>query len=404
MADRKLRLGVAGLGRGFMLMLPTLAQHPRLQLVGAADPRSEARDRFARDFHARTYATVAGLCADPGIDAVYVATPHGLHLEHVTLAARAGKHVLVEKPMALSLADCQAMIEVAQAAGVWMVVGHSHSFDLPYLRARQLIEAGDLGQVRMITALNFTDFLYRPRRPEELDTRQGGGVVFSQAAHQVDIVRLLGGGRVRSVRAATGAWDPARRTEGAYGAFLTFEDGAFATLTYSGYAHFDTDALNAWVGELGQRRDPARYGEARAKLRHVRSPEEEAALKNTRAYGSSSAAAAAGNADPGAHNHFGLVLISCDGADLRPTPQGVEIYGHDAQTLDALSPPTVPRAEVIDELCDAVMHGRPPIHSGEWGLATMEVCLAILRSAAEGRELQMRHQCGVRTPTACTGG
>ena len=59
----------------------------------------------------------------------------------------------------------------------------------------------------MITALNYTDFLYRPRRPEELDTAQGGGAVFNQAAHQVDIVRLLGGGRVKSVRAATGAWD-----------------------------------------------------------------------------------------------------------------------------------------------------------------------------------------------------
>ena len=122
----------------------------------------------------------------------------------------------------------------------------------------------------------------------------------------------------------------------------------------------------------------------------------EAALKNTRAYGSSTAAAQAGNSDPGAHNHFGFVLVSCDSADLRPTPQGVHIYGNEAETLDALPPPTVPRAEVIDELYDAVIHGRPPIHSGEWGLATMEVCLAILRSAAEAREVMMAHQCGVR--------
>ena len=61
----------------------------------------------------------------------------------------------------------------------------------------------------MINAINYTDYLYRPRRPEELDTAQGGGAVFNQAAHQVDIVRLLGGGRVTSVRAATGAWDRA---------------------------------------------------------------------------------------------------------------------------------------------------------------------------------------------------
>ena len=116
----------------------------------------------------------------------------------------------------------------------------------------------------MITALNFTDFLYRPRRPEELDTARGGGVVFSQGAHQVDVVRLLAGGHVRTVRASTGAWDPARPTEGAYSALLTFADGAFASLTYSGYAHFDSDEFCGWIGETGQPKDPARYGAARA--------------------------------------------------------------------------------------------------------------------------------------------
>ena len=76
------------------------------------------------------------------------------------------------------------------------------------------------------TALNFTDFLYRPRRPEELATASGGGVVFSQAAHQVDIVRLLAGGHAQSVRAMAGAWDARRATEGAYAALIAFEGHA----------------------------------------------------------------------------------------------------------------------------------------------------------------------------------
>ena len=88
-----------------------------------------------------------------------------------------------------------------EGGDVVLVVGHSHSFNAPILRTREIIESGAYGAPRMISALNFTDFLYRPRRPEELDTAQGGGVIFSQAAHQIDIVRLLGGGRVRSVRA-----------------------------------------------------------------------------------------------------------------------------------------------------------------------------------------------------------
>jgi phthalate 4,5-cis-dihydrodiol dehydrogenase len=394
MEQERLRLGVAGLGRAFMLMLPTLSRHPRVQLVAAADPRPEARQRFAEDFSTSAYPSVEELCADPDIQAVYIATPHQFHVAHVAVAAAHGKHVMVEKPMALAIEDCRTMVEATRRAGVHMLVGHSHSFDAPYLRARALLSGGAFGAVRMITALNFTDFLYRPRRPEELVTAEGGGVVFSQAAHQVDVVRLLGGGRVRSVRAATGVWDPARPTEGAYSAFLTFDDGAFASLTYSGYGRFDTDEFCGWIGEMGQRRDPDRYGAARAQLQRVGSAQEEAALKNRRTYGAPQAGSSESSELP-LHNHFGLIVVSCDRADLRPMPQGVMVYGDESRRLDPLPAPDVPRAEVIDELADAVLHGRPPLHTGEWGLATTEVCLAILRSARDGQEVVLEHQVGV---------
>ena len=395
---RRLRLGVAGLGRAFMLMLPTLAGDRRIELVAAADPRSDARARFEADSPAaRTHTTVEALCQDAQVEVVYIATPHQLHLRHVTAAAANGKHVLVEKPMALTLEECRAMVAAARAAGVHLIVGHSHSFDAPYLRARDIIASGAYGRLRMITALNFTDFLYRPRRPEELDTARGGGVVFSQAAHQVDILRLLGGGHARSVRAATGgAWDPVRPTEGAYSAFVTFENGAFATMTYSGYAHFDSDEFLGWVGELGQLRDPARYGAAREALKRIATPEEEVVLKAARTYGASGAESGpATAAAPRFHNHFGLVLASCERADLRPTAEGVMIYADAERRLESVPPPAVPRAEVVDELYGAVVLGRPPVHSGEWGQATIEVCLAILRSAQNGSEVVLDHQVGL---------
>lgn len=393
MGEPPLRLGVIGLGRAFMLMRPTLANHPRVRLVAACDPRPEARERFATEFGGRSYSCVEDLCADVGLDAVYIASPHQFHVAHVVCAAAHGRHALVEKPMALTLDDCATMTAAARRAGVHLIVGHSHSFDSPVLRARALIASGVYGQVRMITALNYTDFLYRPRRPEELDTAQGGGVVFSQAAHQVDIVRLLGGGLVRSVRAATANWDPERPTEGAYTAFLSFADGACASLTYSGYGHFDTDEFCGWVGELGQPRDPKRYGEARAGLRRVTTPEEEAALKNARAYGADDFSVPQGHSNEMRHhNHFGLVIASCEKADLRPTTDGVLVYADEARSFEALPPPAVPRFEVIDELYDAVMLGRTPLHDGEWGMATLEVCLAILSSAKEGREIALRHQ------------
>lgn len=393
MADRKLRIGVAGLGRAFTLMLPTFTGDPRVGLVAATDPRPEARARFTADFNAPAHDSVEALCADPNVEAVYVATPHQMHAEHVCLAAHAGKHVLVEKPMAVTLADCEAMIAAAKKGGVHIIVGHSHSFNAPVLRAREMIESGKHGRVRMITTLNFTDYMYRPRRPEELDTGQGGGVIFSQGAHQIDIVRLLGGGKVRSVRAAAGMWDPARPTEGAYSALLTFEDGVFAQATYSGYAHYDSDALTDWVGELGLMKDRTRYGAARKALKKT-SAAKEAALKAARNYGGDDYTPVAPELQ--FHQHFGFLVVSCEKADLRPAPDGVMVHADDRERLETVPVRDVPRAEVIDELYAAAIEGKPPLHSGPWAMATLEVCLAILRSAREGKEIALERQVGVR--------
>lgn len=387
---RPVRLGVAGLGRAFTLMLPTLLAHPGVRLVAAADPRREARERFAADFHGKAYETVEELCGDAAVDAVYVATPHQHHAAQAVLAARCRKHVLVEKPMALSIEEADAMIAAAREGGVRLVVGHSHSFDAPIARARKIVESGELGAVRMITAINFTDFLYRPRRPEELDTAAGGGVLFSQAAHQVDIVRLLGGGLAKSVRTMAGAWDSRRPTEGAYAALLAFEGGAFASLTYSGHGHFDSDEFCGWIGETGARKDPDRYGAARRELAKAPDARAEAEAKAARNYGGASQVKAP--AEPPWHEHFGLVVVSCERGDIRPMPSGVVVYGDSERRVEALEKPAVPRAEVLDELCAAVNDGRAPLHDGEWGLATLEVCVAMLRSTRESREVPLARQ------------
>ena len=382
---RKLKIGVAGLGRAFSAMLPAFSRDPRVQLVAAADPRAGALQKFKSDFGAKVFDSLEELCRDAEVEVVYVATPHQFHAPQARIAASRGKHLLVEKPMALDLDECRAMIDAARAAGVMLIVGHSHSFDGPILQARKIIEQGALGKLRMITALNFTDFLYRPRRPEELDTARGGGALYNQAAHHIDIVRLLGGGRVRSVRAATGAWDAARPTEGAYSCLLNFADGAFASVTYSGYAHFDSDEFCGWVGEMGQRKDPGSYGAARRLLRG-----DEASLKNARNYGGRDYAAP--DESNLLHQHFGVLIASCDRADLMPLPHGVMIYGDQERRLEPLPAPTVQRVEVIDELYEAVVNGKAPLHSGEWALATMEVILAMLRSAKEGKEIALKNQ------------
>jgi phthalate 4,5-cis-dihydrodiol dehydrogenase len=386
--DRPIRLGVAGLGRAFTLMLPTFVQDRRIQLVAACDPREAARSQFARDFAAPVYDDIEALARDPSVEAIYVASPHQFHAAQARTAAMQGKHVLVEKPMALTLAECDAMIADCRGAGVHLIVGHCHSFDAPYLTAREIIGSGRHGRVRMIHALNYTDFLYRPRRPEELQTEAGGGVVFSQAAHQVDIVRMLAGSAVTRVRAVTGAWDPQRPTEGAYALLVWFEDGAFANLTYSGYGHFDSDEWCDWTGEMGQTKRPEDHGVARRRLAQVSDAGEEARLKAASTYGGPAYQAPA-QMSPPHYQHFGPVVVSCERADLRPVPDGVWIYGDDRREHLRLPAPAVPRFEVIDELHAAVMRGVPPLHDGPWARSTLEVCLAMLRSAREGRDIEL---------------
>ena len=392
-----LRIGVIGLGRAFTLMLPTFQQDPRVQLVAATDPLPQACAQFEKDFHGQVTPHAEALCVLPDIDLIYIASPHGLHAQHTALAAQHGKHVWVEKPMAVSLGECQTMIQACRDAGVQLMVGHSHSFNAPVLRAYELIQSGRLGQVKMITALNYTDFLYRPRRPEELNTALGGGVIHSQASHQVDVVRLLGGGQVSTVQACTGQWDAARPTEGAYSALLKFESGAFANLTYNGYGHFDSDVWMDHVGEIGNAKPASesakRFGTARKRLATTNTSDQESQLKAARNYGGSLYQPTAQNED--AYQHFGPVLVSCEKADLRLTPKGLWMYGPEHETFEALPPPVYPRKEVIDELWGALREGKSLLHSGTWARATTEVCLSLLEAAQTGQAIHLKHQVAV---------
>lgn len=412
-----IRLGVIGLGRAFMATAPALLAHPTIQIAGVADPRPEARAKAVADLGVATYDNAEALCRDDAIDAVYIATPHQLHADHVELCARHGKHVLVEKPMALTLGECDRMISAVERAGVALVIGPTHSFDRPVVAARELIRSGRMGSLRMISAWAFTDFLYRPRRPEELDTAQGGGVIFNQAPHHVDVVRLLGGGQVRSVRSITGAWDSNRPTEAAYSTLLEFESGAAATLVYSGYAHFDTDEFHGWIGAVGNVKSPADHGSARRLLAGVASGDE-ARLKSETGYGGTltrslgplgaarlpakrelsapSDGRAVGNTrTAGGHPHFGVLIASCDRADIRPTPDGLCVYEDTAVNMISIpcDNDETGRAAVLDELTTAITSGTSSLHDGRWGKATLEVCLAMLESSRDRREVRLHHQC-----------
>lgn len=391
-----IRLGIIGLGGATNQILPSLRSHAQVRIVAAADLRQEARARFTSEFGAPAYEQVESLCRDRTVNTVYIATPHQWHKEHALLAAESGKHIIVEKPMALSLDDCDAMAQAASRHGVHLLVGHTHAFDPPVRRMREIIRSGELGALAMINTWSYSNFLMRPRRPEELDTSQGGGVIFNQLPHQVDMVRLLGGGLVRSVRAMAWALEPGRPTEGSHLAFLQFEDGAAASLVFSGYDYFDSDEFHFWIGESGEQKAPDGHGKARATLHRFGSREEEGAFKATAPTAVTSRPAA--SQTPWYHLHCGVSIVSCARGDMRPSPNGLLIYGHDGiREVEVPRGPAFPdKASVVDAMVKAIRTGEPPVHDGHWGKATMEVCLAVLQSARERREIVLQHQVPVR--------
>ncbi|WP_354003799.1 Gfo/Idh/MocA family oxidoreductase [Ramlibacter aurantiacus] len=391
-----IRLGLIGLGGATNQMLPTLRSHPDVRIVAAADTHPDARDGFTAACGAPAYAEVEALCRDPRVNTVYVATPHQWHKEHALIAAACGKHIIVEKPMALSLEDCDAMMQAAHRHGVHLLIGHTHSFDAPVRRMREIIRSGELGPLAMINTWSYSNFLMRPRRPEELDTSLGGGIIYNQVPHQVDMVRLLGGGMVHSVRSMTWALEPGRPTEGSHLTFLQFEDGAAASLVFSGYDYFDSDEFHFWVGESGEQKAPDAHGKARAGLRRFADAREEGAFKARAAM----AVGLGGAPQPASwhHPHCGVTIVSCAGGDMRPSADGVLVY--DRQGRRELQVPRGPafpdKASVLDEMAQAIRTARAPLHDGAWGMATMEVCAAVLQSARERREIVLRHQVPVR--------
>ena len=177
--------------------------------------------------------------------------------------------------MALTLADCDAIIAAVERANVHLIVGHTHAFDPAARAIQRMVAKSELGALGMIAAWNYTNFLDRPRARRS-SIRRGGGILFNQVPHQIDTVRLIGGGRLRSVRAKATRLDPARPTEGGAIAFLEFEDGAAVSLVYSGYDFFDSDELHFWIGERGAGKAPDQHGAARRSPRHAAKPRKRA--------------------------------------------------------------------------------------------------------------------------------
>lgn len=353
-----------------------------MELSGGADIRPDALADFERRYKRKAFVSVEAMCASGEIDAVWIATPNTFHAEHTVMAARHGKHVIVEKPMAVTLEEAQRMIEAAERNGVKLVQGHSKIYSPAIQKIRAIVRSGRLGSVIQINSWNFNDWLQRPRLASEVDTEAGGGVCYRQGPHQVDIVRYIGGGLVRSLRAATGRADANFATEGDYTAFLEFEGGARATLAFNGYGFFDIAELTWGIGEGGKRmRESDRAGKER-----LAGPVDQATK-----YGNPRTTEAHAIRERADQSFFGLTIVACQRGVIRQSPEGLFVYTQAGREEIACRPDDGRSAE-LRELQQAIAESRPAFPDGRWGKATLEVCIAMLQSSHAHREVTLAHQ------------
>jgi phthalate 4,5-cis-dihydrodiol dehydrogenase len=400
---RPLKFAFIGLGQGAAGTVPALAQMPEVELVAGCDLNPAMRKGFTDRYPGtKGYASIEDLCRDKEVEAVWVATPNRFHCEHAIAAMRAGKHVIVEKPMAISLEEANRMVEVQEKEGVVLLAGHTRSLSIWNRAMRRIIVSGALGPVRAIHIWAYTDWMIRPRTADELDPNQGGGIVFRQGPHQIDTLRLLGGGMLRSVRGMTGRWLEARPVPGYFTAYMEFEDGTVGTIMHNGYGYFIMGSLYPWVVEKRDYDDRKRADLRRQLVTGGRNEDEEKSEFRVGGKNDPAATAATYAAVPYPWKPFDLgpVEVACERGIMRPAQWGLFIGdddgGREVDLRYLQRPENDPSGglslAIVEELHRAVVGGKPAFHTAQWGRATLEAVLAVIESAHEHKEIALKYQ------------
>ncbi len=311
--------------------------------IAAVVSRDEGRARkFAAKHGAATaYDNFDAMLRDDAVDAVYIASPNALHAEQAVKAARAGKHVLVEKPMALTVADCQRMIDASGEAGVRLGLGFHLRTHPGHLRVRELVADGGLGTVTLAEA-NWGRGTRGQITPQARSGLQawwddpaliGAGAFMATGVHCVDLLRFVLGREAIEVSATTDA-TPDRALEEMVALTLRFDDGSIGRV-------------------LTGRRTP------------------DYAHSDMQVYGSLGSGGVLGSLDT---IQTGALEVRTDALteDASYENDGIVLY-----------------TRQVDAFNEAVAAGTEPFATGLDGLRTAEITVAMLESARTGRRIDL---------------
>ena len=230
MSDKREWLGIGVVGAGFMGRTYSEVIAKKIddaKLIGVAC--GSRAPELAKDYEIEHFDSLEAMLACDDIDAVLIGTPHALHAEQATAAAKAGKHMLIEKPMACSVEECDTILAACKEKNLKCTIAFSQRTRVCNAKVKELLNTGKLGKVRQIRCYQTVPggMANLPKWQLQEDNL---GTLFGHAIHNFDGIRWLTGQDIKTVYAKCRSIDPAYTTEGTSDVLMTLEDGTTAYL------------------------------------------------------------------------------------------------------------------------------------------------------------------------------
>jgi UDP-N-acetyl-2-amino-2-deoxyglucuronate dehydrogenase len=355
---RRLRTALIGCGKVGSIHAEALKTLPESEFVAACDVGPGRAEAFAARYDVQPFADVATMFERARPEAVLIATPHPLHAGAAILAAESGIHVLVEKPLAATLADCDAMLAAAKRGGVTLGVISQRRFFEPVQRVKAAIDAGKIGRpvLGVFSMFSWRDPAYYRSDPwRGRWDAEGGGVLVNQSPHQLDLLRWFNG----DVEEVVGYWANLNHPE------VEVDDTAVVSI------RFKNGGLGSIVTSLSQR--PGLYTKV-----HV--------------HGSNGASVGV-ETDRGATFVAGVSAIAeppLNDVWTIPGEEGLlkEFEAEDRAHFARIDATTYYHALQIGDFLRSILDGRPPLVSGKDGREVVALFTAIYRSQRERRPIR----------------
>lgn len=355
----KLKTGIIGCGKVAGIHAAAFATIQRSAFTAVCDKDEKRAQQLASRYGVKAYTDVTDMVSKEKLDVVSVCTPHPVHKTPTVEALKAGANVLIEKPLASSLEDCDAMLSAAKEAGKQIAIISQRRFYSPCMRLKKAIDSGKIGTPALGTVFMFgwrNEAYYRSDPWRGTWKGEGGGVLVNQAPHQLDLLQWFMGGEIDEIY---GVWKNLNHP------YIEVEDTALAILKFK----------NGGVGNIivSNSQNPGIYGKV-----HI--------------HGSNGASVGV-QTDGGAMFIAGMTsILEPPVNDLWSVPgeenKLKDWIKEDSNFFNSINSMEYYHSLQVEDFIEALIDGRKPMMTGEEGRVTVEIFTAIYRSQRDGKTIK----------------